>query len=64
MEFEYDVFETLQDRSLMWRTCARGTKLALVELEKISRMTPNECFAIHIDTKTIIGKIQARVISA
>jgi hypothetical protein len=63
MEIEYDVFETLQDRSLIWHTCARGTKLALAKLQKISQMTPNECFAIHIDTKTIIGKVQARSVA-
>jgi hypothetical protein len=40
MENEYDVSETLQDRSVILHTCARGTKLALVELEKISQMTP------------------------
>jgi hypothetical protein len=64
MEIEYDVFETLQDRSVMWHASARGTKLALAKLQKISQMTPNECFAIHIDTKTIIGKVQARSVAA
>jgi len=32
---------------------------ALAKLEAISKLTTNECFAIHIDTKTIIGKVQA-----
>jgi hypothetical protein len=64
LEHEYDVFETLPDRSVRWRTSIRGTQLALAKLDVISKQTPNECFAIHLDTKTIIGTVQARSLAA
>jgi hypothetical protein len=59
MQNEFDLFETFPDHSLVWRSCVRGTEPALAKLEAISKLTTNECFAIHIDTKTIIGKVQA-----
>jgi hypothetical protein len=57
VEEEYEIFETLEDRSVIWRTYAQGTKLALAKLEAISQKTSNECFAIHLGSQTVIGRV-------
>jgi len=62
MELEYDVFETLPDRSVRWRSSVRGTQSALAILRGISEQTVNECFAIHIDTMIIIGRANEAVL--
>jgi hypothetical protein len=64
VEHEYDVFEKLPDRSIRWRTSVRGIQPALATLDVISNKTTNECFAIHIDTKTIIGTVRTRSMAA
>jgi hypothetical protein len=64
LEHEYDVFETLPDRSVRWHVSVRGTQSALAKLQGISKQTANECFAIHLDTKTIIATVQARSLAA
>jgi hypothetical protein len=60
LEHEYDVFETLPDGSVRWHVSVLGIQPALAKLQGISKQTTNECFAIHIDTKAIIGTVQAR----
>ena len=57
MEKEYDIFETLQDHSVLWRTCARGPQVALATLEKLSKQTDNELFAIHLGSQTVIRRV-------
>ena len=57
MEHEFDVFETLPDRSVRWRACIRGTQPALTKLKSISTQTINEVFAIDLATQTIIGRV-------
>lgn len=57
MEEEYEIFETLPDQSIIWRTYAQGAKLALAKLEAISQTTPNECFAIHLVSQTVIARV-------
>ena len=57
MEHEFDVFETLPDRSVRWRACIRGIQPALTKLRSMSKLTANEVFAIDITTQKIIGRI-------
>jgi len=57
MEHEFDVFETLPDRSVRWRACIRGIQPALTKLRSMSKLTVNEVFAIDLATQTIIGRV-------
>ena len=56
METEYEIFESLQDRTVIWRGCACGTQAALATLEKLSKQTENELFAIHLRSQTVIAR--------
>ena len=60
MEYEYEIFETRPDRSVMWHAFVRGDEAALAKLRAISKTTPNECFAIRLATQTIIGRVNQR----
>lgn len=55
---EFDIFEVLQDGSLRWHACARGTTAGLATLEQFSKKTTNECLAIHVSTQTILARIK------
>jgi hypothetical protein len=60
MEREFDVFEILPDRSLMWHGCFRGTECVLAKLRQCSKQTLNECFAIHLTSQTILLRVNQR----
>ena len=55
---EYDIFEVLQDGSVRWHACARGTRAGLATLEQCSKKTTNECFAIRLSTQTILARVK------
>jgi hypothetical protein len=57
MANDFDIFETLPDRSVKWRVCVRGGEAALTSLVRISMQTVNEVFAIDLATQRIIGRI-------
>jgi serine/threonine-protein kinase RIO1 len=57
MNDEYDVFEILPDKSLLWRVWARGEQRALELLKAAGIKTPNECFAIDLKRQEIIGRV-------
>jgi len=57
MGHDFDIFETLPDRSVRWRACVHGTEAVLNKLVKISMQTVNEVFAIDLATQKIIGRI-------
>jgi hypothetical protein len=56
----YDIFETLDDKSQIWRACVHGTQNVAGELEKIGKRTANECFAINIATKEVIARVNVK----
>jgi hypothetical protein len=57
MDRDYDIFEKLPDESVVWRTSVHGTQNLACELERVGEKTTNECFAINIDTKEVLGRI-------
>ena len=59
METEYDVFEILLNRSVKWRLCVREKQLALDKLKAFGTRTFNECFATHLGTQEIIGRVNS-----
>jgi len=60
MEREYDIFEQFPDGSPLWRTHVRGLPEATRLLKEIAAATPNECFAVHLPTKEIVGRLNLR----
>jgi hypothetical protein len=64
VENEFDVFETLHDRSVRWHLRVRGFQPALAKLERVSKQTTNECFAIDLATETIIGRVNVFYVRA
>jgi hypothetical protein len=54
MERDYDLFERLQDQSLVWRGSVHGLENARRKLEEVSKGTINECFAMHTPTRQIV----------
>jgi hypothetical protein len=57
MDREYDIFERLPDGSILWRTMIKGFENALVGLRKLGSVSPNEYFAIHTPSKTIVARV-------
>lgn len=55
MERDYDLFERLQDQSLVWRGSVHGLENARRKLEEVSKGTTNECFAMHTPTRQIVA---------
>lgn len=60
MEREYDLFEQMPDGSPMWRGHASGFLEVRRRLEELSKATLNESFAMHLPTKEIVARINAR----
>jgi hypothetical protein len=54
---EYDAFEVYPNHSVKWHGRIRGTERALEKLEELRQATLNECFAAHIGTLEIIGRV-------
>ena len=57
MKTEYDLFEILPNRSLVWHAWVRGTQGALEMLKAVGNRTCNECFATDLETREIIGSV-------
>jgi hypothetical protein len=57
MNIDYDIFEILPDGSAMWRMCVRGLQSTTEALTGISKQASNECFAIELNTQSIIGRV-------
>jgi hypothetical protein len=60
MDRTYDIFELLPDESLLWKACVFRAQDVAGLLADIGRKTPNECFAINIDTKEIIARVNVK----
>jgi hypothetical protein len=54
---EYDIFEQFADGSVLWRALVPGLEKALAKLKELASLSPNEHFAMHTPTKTIIARI-------
>jgi len=50
----------LPDASLLWRACVRGTHNVPAAIEKIGQQTANEYFAININTKEIVARVNCK----
>jgi hypothetical protein len=59
MDREYDLFEKLADGSVIWRVCVRGIENAVAKLKELGSDSPNEHFAIHTPTKTVVARVNA-----
>jgi CheY-like chemotaxis protein len=60
VEREYDLFEQLNDGSPMWRGHASGLHEVRRQLAELSKVTKNECFAMHLPTKEIVARANVR----
>lgn len=63
MYSDYDVFEILLNRSVKWQMCVRGKQRALDMLKVVGSQTFNECFAISLSTREIIGRVNSERIA-
>jgi hypothetical protein len=57
MERNYDLFERLQDNSLVWRGSVHGLENARRKLQELANRTTNECFAIYTPTRQIVALV-------
>ena len=63
MEREYELFELLADGSPMWRGQASGLRDVRLKLKEIAKNTTSECFAMHLQTKEIVARLNIRASS-
>lgn len=54
---EYDIFEVLPDRNVIWRACTRSLEDANIMLVNLSKQSTNEFFAIHLHTNEIVARM-------
>jgi hypothetical protein len=59
MSIQYNVFEILPDGSAILRAFVQGAKNALWMMEVLGKQTCNECFATTLNSRRIIGRINA-----
>ena len=64
MDTEYDVFEILPNRSVRWHFWVRGKQCALYMLKAVGTRTFNECFAMNLATREIIGRVNNRTVAS
>jgi hypothetical protein len=57
MEREYELFEQLSDGSPMWRGHASGLHEVQRQLRELTKTTKNECFAMYLQTKEIVARV-------
>ena len=57
MDRDYDLFERLQDNSLVWRGSVHGLENARRKLQKLAKRTTNECFATFTATRQIVALV-------
>lgn len=64
MDADYDVFEILFHGSVKWHFCARSKQRTFDILNAVGSRTFNECFAINLCTREIIGRVNSGSIAA
>lgn len=57
MDRTYDLFEIHPGCSPLWRCSVIGLNPALAKLQQLSEASPNECYAINLLTKEIVGRV-------
>lgn len=57
MDRDYDLFERLQDNSLVWRGSVHGLENARRKLQELAKRTTNECFATFTATRQIVALV-------
>jgi hypothetical protein len=57
MERTYDVFEKMNDGSIIWRCAIQGHEAAIRRLQEMAAQSANEFHLMHIPTKTTIATI-------
>jgi hypothetical protein len=64
MNAEFDVFEILLNGSVKWHLCSREKQRALDMLKAVGTRTYNECFAMDLETREIIGRVNESHLAA
>jgi hypothetical protein len=59
MDREFDLFEKLPDGSVLWKAVVPGLENALIRLKSFGSISPNEHFAIHTPTQTVVARVNA-----
>jgi hypothetical protein len=54
---EYDLFEKFPDGSVLWKGCVAGLENAIAKLKHEASLSPNEHFARHSPTNTIVARL-------
>jgi hypothetical protein len=54
-----DLFEKVEDGSLIWRGAASGLEAAVVELKKLASETPNEVKVMYLATQAVVATMNS-----
>lgn len=57
MDRTYDLFEKMEDGSLIWRGTVPGLDAAIAELKKLASETPNELHLMYLATQSVVAKV-------
>jgi hypothetical protein len=57
MDRSYDLFEKMEDGSLIWRGAVPGLDAAIAELKKLASETPNELHLMYLATHSVVAKM-------
>ena len=57
MERSYDLFEKMEDGSLIWRGAVCGLDAGIAELKKLASETPNELHLMYLATQSVVAKM-------
>jgi hypothetical protein len=60
MERTYDIFEKMNDGSLMWRAVIPGREAAMRKLQELAEQSPNEFQVKHLASDTVIATINPK----
>jgi hypothetical protein len=60
MDRTFDIFEVLPDESPLWKACVLGAQNVVGVLSDIGKGTPNECFAMNMDTREILARVNVK----
>jgi hypothetical protein len=54
---EYDLFEKFPNGAVMWLGTVPGLDSAIARLKELASLSPNEHFAIHTLTNTVVARM-------
>jgi hypothetical protein len=64
MRRNYDIFEKLEDGSVLWRECVPDVEGARAKLREIAKISDHECCAIDLQTQVVVARVNGRESSA